>query len=133
MSDPFVNAFLKAARPGWQPPEANIIVLNNNTMAKAASVTIQLDGWSDVNTTHTIYTSLINVVIYAGYPLLWKSIYPGATRHTGEYIAGIICEAIDTAELGAKIQAVVIDNPSLMKAAWRKRPGVVVMGALPIS
>jgi len=53
MSDPFVTAFLKAARPGWQPlsahdlanslldkTEADITVLNNNTMAKAASVTI---------------------------------------------------------------------------------------------
>jgi len=136
MWDPFATAFLKAARPGWQPPssydlsnslldktQADITVLNNITMAKDASVTIQLDEWSDVNS-----TSLINVAIYAGYPIFWKSVNPGATRHTREYIAGIIGEAIDTAEFGAKIQAGVTDNPSTMKAAWQKRPGVTCYG-----
>jgi len=56
MLDPFLIAVLKAARPGWQPPspydlanslldktEADITVLNNNKMEKAASVTLQLD------------------------------------------------------------------------------------------
>jgi len=143
MSDPFVIAFLEAARPVWQPhspydlanslldkTEADITVLNSNTMAKAASVTLQLDGWSDVNG-----TSLINVAIYAGYPIFWKTInpgIPGATGHIGEYIAGIICEAIDTAEFRSKIKYMVTPNPSTMKVAWRivleKKPGVTCFG-----
>jgi len=68
------------------------------------------------------HTSLINVAMYAGWPIFLKSIDPGMQRHDSEYIASTILDVINEQpeDCKAKIRTVITDQPSVMKAAWEK-------------
>jgi len=144
VENPFLKEFFKAIRPGWQPPSAyqlshglldetysGVSKEIKETMAKATSFTLQLDGWSDVNS-----ASLINVAVYAGQPIFLQSIDPGIQRHDANFIKdtvlGVIDAQIEAGVSADKFRAVVTDQPTVMTSAWQlleaSRPGMVCYG-----
>jgi hypothetical protein len=134
VDNPFMKDFLQAIRPGWHPPSAYQLgnKLLDQTAAKVnrmveqaivdtANITVQADGWSDVNR-----KSVINIALYAGRPIFHSSVDPGAQRHNAEFIANTILNVVNgNCELSGqsaidkyKFRSVVTDQPSVMRAAW---------------
>ena len=132
MNNPFLQEFLKKIRPSWHPPSAyqlstkllnltsaNVDKVVAQAIQEAPNVTIQLDGWSDINR-----HSLINVAAYACRPIFLKSIDPGAQRHDAPFIADQILQVINNNNNEipyvnkSQFRSVVTDQPSVMKAAW---------------
>lgn len=73
-------------RPSYRPPTEKQLAgkLLDTTIEKvkktisdaidrAVNITVQIDGWSDVNR-----SSFLNVALYTGRPIFLKSIDPGA-------------------------------------------------------
>jgi len=129
VNNPFLKDFFAKIRPGWKMPtaytlstslldstERKVDALISDAMKNATNLTLQLDGWSDVNR-----VSLINVAMYAGKPIFLKSVEPGLQRHDAEYISSTIIDIVNsqTDENKRKIRSVVTDQPSVMKAAWK--------------
>lgn len=89
MNNPCLAEFFQRIRPGWQPPSPfqlshrlldaaseRVQSQISDAMMKSPILTLQLDGWSDVNR-----ASVVNVAVYAGQPIFKKSIHPGLDRH----------------------------------------------------
>jgi len=129
MNNPFLKDFFAKIRPGWKMPtaytlstslldstERKVDALISEAMKNATNLTLQLDGWSDVNR-----VSLINVAMYAGKPIFLKSVEPGLQRHDAEYISSTIIDIVNsqTDDNKRKVRSVVTDQPSVMKAAWK--------------
>jgi hypothetical protein len=81
-------------------------------LAEADSLTLMSDGWTDIRG-----NPLINIIFVTPQPVFVKAVET-TSRHTGEYIANILSTEIES--VGAsKVQAVVTDNASNMKLAWK--------------
>jgi hypothetical protein len=128
VSNPYLQQFFAKIRPGWKPPtrymlstglldrtELEVKHYISEAIERAPNLSLQLDGWSDVNR-----SSLINVALYAGQPIFLKSVEPGAQRHDADFIAKTIVDCIQTQPEPEKVRSVVTDQPSVMKAAWSK-------------
>lgn len=81
---------------------------------KTSSLGLISDGWTNVRG-----RGVVNFIITTPQPIFWSSIYPGIQRETGEYIKEQVRKVMD--EVGAeKFVALVTDNASNMRAAWRQ-------------
>jgi len=90
----------------------------SEVIQSARNVTVQVDGWSDINR-----ASLVNIALYADRPIFLKSINPGVQRHDAKYVAQTILDVINNkcSDEGVdrqKFRSVVTDQPSVMQAAW---------------
>jgi len=125
----YVAEFFRLIKPGWTPPSpyelstrllnaiyGEVDQLNQAAISKAPVVALMIDGWSDV-----ARGSVLNVALFAGIPIFWRSIPPSADRHDAQMVAGVICDVIDSSrDVSEKIRAVVTDNAAVMVAAWRE-------------
>ena len=135
-------AFFKALRPAYVVPsryfvsEPLLVSEYHQTrlaaLAKVAevdAVTVMCDGWS--NTRHE---PIIKFTLSVPQPVFWKSTHTELESHTGEYIAEKVSEVIQEVkqECGKMTVAVVTDNASNMKKAWkllaRKHPELTCYG-----
>jgi len=146
VDNPFVQDFLRKVRPAWHPPSAyklsttlldatsaEVDQIVRDAIHNAPSVTLQLDGWSDVNR-----TSLVNIALYTGRPIFLKSIDAGVQRHDAQFIAQTMLDVInnkcDSQEspllqgVDMKCKAVETDQPSVMQLVW----DIVSMNAPPL-
>lgn len=144
MNTPSLDRFFQAIRPGWQPPSpfqrshclldeacGRVSEAKKEAMTEAMSLTLQLDGWSDVNN-----ASLVNIAVYADQPIFLESINPGIQRHDANFIKEAILGVIDAqSQCGVragKFYAVVTDQPSVMTSAWKlleaSHPGIISYG-----
>jgi hypothetical protein len=82
-------------------------------IAEAESVAVISDGWTNVNN-----SPVINFIIATPDPVFLRSVTTDENRHTGDYIAELLIQVIE--EVGSqKVMAVITDNASNMKAAWK--------------
>jgi hypothetical protein len=139
--NPYLCEFIQKIRPSYKLPTSHALanqllddtyVSVNTTvqeaLTKALALTMQLDGWSDINR-----ASIINVALYAGSPIFLKSIDPGINRHDAKLICETVITAIDgLGEAKHKVKAIVTDQPTVMTAAWKlieeQRPSVSCYG-----
>eukprot|EP00644_Phytophthora_capsici_P014742 jgi/Phyca11/49573/gw1.53.317.1 len=106
-----------------------IELFSEGTVSNLALIT---DGWTDTNGDGIINFVFVNPRTP---PIFWKSINTKAEVHSAEYIASTIWTTIleFEAEVGeGKVTAVVTDNASNMKKAWKlvrkNRVGMVCTG-----
>ena len=90
---------------------ARVSTTVNEEIASAQSLALICDGWSNVRN-----ESIINFVVTTPKPVFYKSIAPGATSHTGEFLATSM-QIIN--EIGSeKFIGIVTDNAANMRNAW---------------
>ena len=135
-------AFFKALRPVYVVPSRYLVseplpVLEYHqtrlaALAKVAevdAVTVMCDGWSNIR-----HEPIINFILSVPQPVFWKSTHTELESHTSEYIAEKVSEVIQEVkqECGKMTVAVVTDNASNMKKAWkllsRKHPELICYG-----
>lgn len=103
--------------------------LLNNTIAKVdkivekatantPNITVQADGWSDVNP-----KSLASIALYAGRPIFHSSVDPGAQRHNAKFFANTIMNVVLNERSASAVDkhmyhSLVTDQPLVMRAAW---------------
>ena len=128
VSNPYLQQFFAKIRPGWKPPtrymlsnglldttESEVNHSISEAIERAPNISLQLDGWSDVNR-----SCLINVALYAGRPIFFQSVEPGAQRHDANFIASTIVQCINSQPNPKMVRSVVTDQPSVMTAAWKQ-------------
>jgi len=138
--NPYLKEHYKQLRPSYELPSRyrlsnpllnkeydRIQVKVAQKLAEADSLTLMSDGWTDIRG-----NPLINIIFVTPQPVFVKAVET-TSRHTGEYIAKILSTEIES--VGAsKVQAVVTDNASNMKLAWKllkdKYPHLVTFGCL---
>ena len=96
-------------------PYDGVSAIIKNATAEAAVLTLQLDGWSDINC-----ASIVNVALYAGRPVVLKSTDPGINRHDAKFIADAVLQTVHGLGNDAiKVRTVITDQPTVMTAAWK--------------
>ena len=128
--NPFLDDFFTKIRPSYRLPTTHSLANRlldkafadigdtiQQATSKAPSLTLQVDGWSDINR-----SSIVNVAMYAGRPVFLKSVDPGMERHDAKFIASTIVQAMESVPNvdEKKFGAVVTDQPSVMTAAWKQ-------------
>ena len=85
-------------------------------VAEVDAVTVMCDGW--INIWHE---PIIKFTLSVPQSVFWKSTHTELESHTGEYIAEKVSEVIQEVkqECGKMTVAVVTDNASNMKKAWK--------------
>ena len=86
------------------------------------------DGWTDIQG-----NPLLNIMLATPEPIFLKATATKFSHHAGGYIAKLLSDEIGSAG-PSRVQALVTDNVSNMKAAWQilkaKYPHLIVFGCL---
>ena len=106
VNNPFLQDFFSRIRPGWKVPSAyklshglledahnSVMIQIRDTLEPALAIVVQVDGWSDTNR-----TSVVNIALYAGRPVFWKSVNPGTNEEDSDFITSIILDVIQKTE-----------------------------------
>ena len=124
-SNPYFRNFLTKLGPSYHQPSeyqlagkllevtaSKVDKIVGDALSTAPNITIQVDGWSDINR-----TSLVNAAVFTGRPVFLKSIDPGAQRHDTDFITKTILDVVGG---NKKYRSVVTDQPSVMTSVWQK-------------
>ncbi|XP_059589234.1 uncharacterized protein LOC132252439 [Alligator mississippiensis] len=97
-------------------------------IGQGESLTLMSDGWTDIQG-----NPLLNIMLATSEPIFLKTIATKSSCHTCEYIVKLLSKEIESAD-PSRVQALVTDNMSNMKAAWpilkAKYPHLIVFGYL---
>ena len=122
---PYWKAFFSRLRPSFKVPSpymlggpllnaeyATCTASNQEKIKRAAAVGVMTDSY-----TNTRHESVIDIVVTTPRPVLYKQIYRGVARETGEYVGNELLPVIR--EIGPeKVWILVTDNASNMVVAW---------------
>ncbi|KAK3909525.1 UDP-N-acetylglucosamine--N-acetylmuramyl-(pentapeptide) pyrophosphoryl-undecaprenol N-acetylglucosamine transferase [Frankliniella fusca] len=138
-SNPYWTAFFSSLRPSYQIPSRYFLggsLLDEEFKSCTAANKLQVDnapalGIMTDSFTNVRQESVIDIVLTTPRPVLYKQIYRGVTRETGEYLGTELKMAIT--EVGPdKVWILVTDNASNMRVAWeivtREFPHITAVG-----